>query len=198
MSDEIKQIAGLIGHHQLLEKRVTALTEEFQAASAQLQRQSETLSRVIRELDSASGNMTETVRQSVNAALTQIEKDLKQNGLAQQKPATEALNHAAGTAKAMIHEMRREMSRYTWKSAIYIVLTILFVLASCVAALTWFIDDGYGKIAQMQEKKVEWEQKAPLANISICDGKPCVQVTGGEYTNKHGDVFYIIKESRSK
>jgi len=103
MSDEIKQIAALIGHHQALEKRVTYLTEEFQAVSAQLQQQSETLSRVIRELDSASGNMTETVRQSVNAALTQVEKELKQTGLAQQKPATEALNQAAGTAKAMIY-----------------------------------------------------------------------------------------------
>jgi len=39
MSDEIKkQIAGLIGHHQLLEKRVTVLTDEFQAAAMQLQR----------------------------------------------------------------------------------------------------------------------------------------------------------------
>ena len=98
MSDEIKQIAALIGYHQALEKRVTSLTEEFQAASAQLQQQSETLSRVIRELDSASGNMTETV-----SALTQVEKELKQTGLAQQKPATEALNQAAGTAKAMIY-----------------------------------------------------------------------------------------------
>ena len=48
MSDEIKQIAALIGHHQALEKRVSTLTEEFQAASVQLQRQSETLSKVIR------------------------------------------------------------------------------------------------------------------------------------------------------
>lgn len=94
MSDEIKQIAALIGHHQALEKRVTSLTEQFQDASAQLQQQSDTLSRLIRELDSASGNMTETVRQSVHAALIQVEKELKQAGLAQQKPATEALNQA--------------------------------------------------------------------------------------------------------
>ena len=61
MSDEIKQIAALIGHHQALEKRVSTLTEEFQVASTQLQQQSDTLSRVIRELDSASGNMTDTM-----------------------------------------------------------------------------------------------------------------------------------------
>ena len=99
MSDEIKQIAALIGHHQALEKRVSTLTEEFQVASTQLQQQSDTLSRVIRELDSASGNMTDTIRKSVNAALTQVEKELKQAGLAQQKPATEALNQAIGLLK---------------------------------------------------------------------------------------------------
>ena len=194
MSDDIKQIAALIGHHQALEKRVTSLTEQFQEASTQLQRQSETLGRVIRELDSASGNMTDTIRKSVNSALTQVEKELKQAGLAQQKPATEALNQAADTAKVMIHEMRRKMSRYTWKSAIYLVLTLFFVLASCVAALTWFMNDGYGQIAQMEAKKAEWERKAPLANISTCDGKVCVQVTGSEYTNKQGDRFYIIRQ----
>jgi len=59
----------------------------------------------------------------------------------------------------------------------------------------WFLmDDGYGQIAMMQAKKAEWEQKAPLANISTCDGKPCVQVTGPEYTNKDGDRFYLIKK----
>ena len=194
MSDEIKQIAALIGHHQALEKRVTSLTEQFQDASAQLQQQSDTLSRLIRELDSASGNMTDTVRKSVSSALTLVEKELKQAGLAQQKPATEALNQAADTAKVMIHEMRRKMSRYTWKSAIYLVLTLFFVLASCVAALTWFMNDGYGQIAQMEAKKAEWERKAPLANISTCDGKVCVQVTGSEYTNKQGDRFYIIRQ----
>lgn len=73
------------------------------------------------------------------------------------------------------------------------VMTILFVMASLMAAIMWFIDDGYGKIAHMQAKKLEWERKALLANISTCDGKPCVQVTGGEYTNKKGDRFYIIK-----
>jgi len=194
MSDEIKQIAALIGYHQALEKRVTSLTEEFQAASAQLQQQSETLSRVIRELDSASGNMTETVRQSVNAALTQVEKELKQTGLAQQKPATEALNQAAGTAKAMIHEMRREMSRYTWKSAIYIVLTMLTVMGGCLWGMYYFIDSGYARISEMQKMEAVWQKKAPLADISRCEGKPCVKV---DTRNTYGDkenTWMIIKK----
>ncbi|PRI17399.1 tRNA modification GTPase [Pectobacterium versatile] len=194
MSDEIKQIAALIGHHQALEKRVSTLTEEFQAASAQLQRQSETLSKVIRELDSASGNMTETVRKSVSTAMNQVAQELKQSGTEQQKPSVNTLNQVVKTANESVHAMRREMSRYTWKSAIYLVLTIFFVMASCVAALTWFMDNGYGQIAQMQAKKAEWERKAPLANISTCDGNACVQVTGSEYKNKKGDRFYIIKK----
>ena len=194
MSDEIKQIAALIGHHQALEKRVTSLTEQFQAASSQLQQQSETLSRVIRELDSASGNMTDTVRKSVSSALTQVEKELKQAGLAQQKPATEALNQAADTAKAMIHEMRREMSRYTWKSAIYLVLTIFFVLASCAAALTWFIDDGYERVAEMQRMEAVWQKKAPLADISRCDGNPCVKVDTKQSFGDKKDTWMIIKK----
>jgi len=193
MSDEIKQIAALIGHHQALEKRVTYLTEEFQAASAQLQQQSETLSRVIRELDSASGNMTETVRQSVNAALTQVEKELKQTGLAQQKPATEALNQAAGTAKAMIYEMRREMSRYTWKSAIYIVLTMLTVMGGCLWGMYYFIDSGYARISEMQKMEAVWQKKAPLADIARCDGKPCIKVDTSHTYGDKDNTFMVIK-----
>jgi len=193
MSDEIKQIAGLIGHHQLLEKRVTSLTEEFQAASAQLQRQSETLSKVIRELDSASGNLTETVRKSVSTAMSQVAQELKQTGVEQQKPAANGLNQVVKMANESVHAMRREMSRYTWKSAIYLVLTIFFVMACCMTALTWFINSGYERIADMKRMESVWEKKAPLANISTCDNKPCVEVTDAKYTNKNGDVFYIIK-----
>ena len=194
MSDEIKQIAALIGHHQALEKRVSTLTEEFQVASTQLQQQSDTLSRVIRELDSASGNMTDTIRKSVNAALTQVEKELKQAGLAQQKPATEALNQAIDTAKAMIQEMRCEMSRYTWKSAIYLVLTIFFVLACCVTSLTWFMNDGYSRIAEMQRMEAVWQKKAPLADISTCDGKPCIKVDTSRSFGDKKDTYLIIKK----
>lgn len=75
MSDEIKkQIAGLIGHQQIQEKRVAALIDQFQTESAQLSQQTAQLAQVIRELDSASGNMTETVRKSLNAALSQVKQ----------------------------------------------------------------------------------------------------------------------------
>lgn len=195
MNDDFKkQIAGLIGHHQLLEKRVTSLTAEFQAAAAQLQRQSEVLSHIICELDSASGNMTETVRKSVNSALSQVEKELKLAGLAQQKPATEALNQATGMAKEMIHEMHREMSRYTWKSAIYIALTMVSVMGGCLWGMYYFIDSGYTRIAEMQRMEAVWKKKAPIADISTCDGNPCVKVdTSSTYGDKE-NTYMIIKK----
>lgn len=194
MSDEIKQIAALIGHQQAQEKRVTALIDAFQAESAKFSHQTAQLAQVIGALDCASGAMTETVRQSVRVALRQVESDLKQAGAEQQKPAVNALNQIVSTAQESVYTLRREMSRYTWKSAIYLVLTVFFVMASCVAALTWFIESGYDRIAAMQRMEAVWEQKAPLANISTCDDKPCVEVTGAKYTSKNGDTFYQIKQ----
>ena len=193
MNDEIKKIAALIGHQQAQEKRVAALIDEFQAESAKLSRQTAQLEQAISELDSASGKMTDTVKQSVNAALTQVEKEIKQIGLEQQKPAVNALNQVVTAANESVCEMRREMSRYTWKSAIYIVLTMLAVMGGCLWGMVYFIDSGYDRIAEMQRMEAVWEQKAPLADISTCNDKPCVQVTGNKFTNKNGDVFYQIK-----
>lgn len=193
MSDEIKKIAALIGHQQAQEKRVAALIDEFQAESAKLSRQTAQLAQVIHELDSASGKMTDTVRQSVSTALTQVEKELKQTGLAHQKPAVNALNQVVTAANESVSAMRREMSRYTWKSAIYIALTMVAVMGGCLWGMFYFIDSGYDRIAEMQRMEAVWKQKAPLADISTCNDKPCVQVTGNEFTNKKGERFYQIK-----
>lgn len=194
MSDEIKQIAALIGHHQALEKRVSTLTEEFQAASVQLQRQSETLSKVIRELDSASGNMTETVRKSVRSAMNQVAQELKQTGVEQQKPAVNALNQIVKTANESVYAMRREMSLYTWKSAIYIVITMLTVMGGCLWGMYYFIDSGYARIAEMQKMEAIWQKKAPIADISICDGKPCVKVDTNKIYGDKNESFLILKK----
>jgi len=194
MSDEIKQIAALIGHHQALEKRVSTLTEEFQAASAQLQRQSEILGKVIRELDDASGNMTETVRKSVRSAMNQVALELKQTGVEQQKPAMNALNQVVKTANESVYTMRREMSRYTWKSAIYIVITMLTVMGGCLWGMYYFIDSGYARIAEMQKMEAIWQKKAPIADISICDGKPCVKVDTNKIYGDKNETFLIIKK----
>ncbi|WP_275387849.1 hypothetical protein [Xenorhabdus bovienii] len=118
MNDEIKKIAALIGHQQVQERRVSALIDEFQKESALLSSQTEQLAKAITGLDSASGKMTETIRQSVSTALRQVENELKQAGTEQQKPAVNALNQVVVTAQESVYAMRREMSRYTWKSAI--------------------------------------------------------------------------------
>jgi len=193
MSDEIKQIAALIGHQQAQEKRVAALIDEFKKESAELSRQTAQLSLVIRELDSASGNMTEMVKKSVNTALNQVERELKQAGIEQQKPAVNALNQVVKAAQDSVFAMRREMSRYTWKSAIYIVLTMLAVMGGCLWGMYYFIDSGYERINAMQEKESEWQKKAPLADIRSCDSKPCIAV---DTTKTYGDketTYFIIK-----
>jgi len=59
-----------------------------------------------------------------------------------------------------------------------------------------FVNMAVFIIAAMQRMEAVWEQKAPLANISTCDGKPCVQVAGNEYTNKKGGRFYLIETVR--
>jgi len=193
MNDEIKKIAALIGHQQVQEKRVAALIDEFQAESAQLSRQTAQLAQVIHELDSASGKMTDTVRQSVNTALTQVEKALKQTGLEQQKPAVNALNQVVTAANESVSAMRREMTRYTWKSAIYIVLTMLAVMGSCLWGMYYFIDSGYDRIAMMQSMESQWQKKAPLADISTCDGKPCVKVDTNKVYGDKNNTYLIIK-----
>ncbi len=193
MSDEIKQIAALIGHHQALEKRVSTLTDEFQAASVQLQLQNEILSKVIRELDSASGNMTETVRKSVSSAMNQVAQELKQTGVAQQKPAVNALNQVVKAANESVFAMRREMSCYTWKSAIYIALTMFAVMGGCLWGMFYFIDSGYTRIAEMQRMEAVWKKKAPLADISTCDGNACVRVDTRKFYGDKKNTYLIIK-----
>lgn len=193
MSDEIKQIAALIGHQQAQETRVNALIHTLQSEAEMLRRQNEQLTQVIRGIDTASSNMTETIRKSVSNALLQVKKDVREAGLEQQKPAADALNLVALTAGESVAAMRREMSRYTWKSGIYIALTILTVIGACGVSLTWFIDRGYDRITAMQQMESEWMRKAPLATIRTCEGKPCIQVTGEAYTTKQGERFYLIK-----
>jgi len=195
MSDEIKkQIAGLIGHQQIQEKRVNALIDQFQTESAQLSQQTAQLAQVIRELDSASGNMTETVKKSINTALNQVERELKQAGIEQQKPAVNALIQIVKSANESVYLMRREMSRYTWKSAIYIVLTMLSVMGGCLWGMVYFIDSGYDRIAEMQRMEAVWKKKAPLADIAMCDGEPCIKVnTSNVYGDKKATYLIIEK-----
>lgn len=174
MSEEIKKIAALIGHQQAQKKHVAALIDQFQAESAQLIHQISKLAQVIRELDSASGNITETAKKSVSTALNHVEQELKHAGLVQQKPAVNVLSLVVKADNESVYAMRREMSCYTWKSATYIVLTIFLVMEGCLWNIYYFIESGYGRISEIQRIKTVWEQKVPLLNLSTCDRKTCI------------------------
>ena len=91
--------------------------------------------------------------------MNQVTQALTQAGTEQQKPAVNALNQVVKAANDSVNAMRREMYRYTWKSAIYLVLTIFFVPACCVTAPTWFMNDGYSRIAEMQRMEAVWQKK---------------------------------------
>jgi len=86
------------------------------------------------------------------------------------------------------------MSRYTWKSAIYIVLTMFTVMGGCLWGMFFFIDSGYGRIAEMQRMEAIWQKKAPLADISMCDGKPCIKVDTSQSFGDKKDTYLIIKK----
>jgi len=35
--------------------------------------------------------------------------------------------------------------------------------------MSYYLNHGYQRIAEMQDMEKQWERKAPLENISICD-----------------------------
>lgn len=192
--DNSRKIAGLIGHQQKQAARADALVTLLTKESARLQRENALLARTLEGLGPASRGMASTVRDSVSLAMGEITDELRAAGVAQQQPAVAELASVAEAARASVAVIRRDMAWYTWKWAIGIALTLCLVLTSCAAALTWFMNDGYGNIARMQRMQSEWLRKAPLATFSTCDGKPCVEVTGPVYTNDGGDRFYLIKQ----
>lgn len=58
----------------------------------------------------------------------------------------------------------------------------------------YFIDSGYARIAEMQKMEAIWQKKAPIADISICDGKPCVKVDTNKIYGDKNEAFLIIKK----
>jgi len=58
----------------------------------------------------------------------------------------------------------------------------------------YFIDSGYARVAEMQRMETVWQKKAPLADISTCDGKPCVKVDTSRSFGDKKDTYLIIKK----
>lgn len=193
MDDQIKKIAALIGHQQQQEARVTALIEAFEKESALLREENAKLAGAIRSLSQATGDVTDTVRQSVSRGIAQVSEEVKSVALEKQKPAISALTQVVNEARESTKLIRREAAWFHWRSAFWTVLVGFTLLAGSIIGLTYYLNHGYQRIAEMQDMEKQWEKKAPLANISMCDDKPCVEVTGNEYSNKNGDRFYLIK-----
>jgi len=67
-------------------------------------------------------------------------------------------------------------------------------MGGCLWGMYYFIDSGYARIAEMQRMEAVWQKKAPLADISRCDGKPCVKVdTRTTYGDKE-NTWMILKK----
>ena len=76
-------------------------------------------------------------------------------------------------------------------------MTIFAVMGGCLWGMSYFIDSGYARIAEMQRMEAVWQEKAPLADISTCDGKPCVKVDTRTTYGNTGDkenTWMIIKQ----
>lgn len=193
MDDQIKKIAALIGHQQQQEARVTALIEAFEKESALLRQENAKLAGAIRSLSQATGDVTDTVRQSVGRGIAQVSEEVKAVALEKQKPAISSLTQVVNEARESVKSIRREAAWFQVRSGLWTLLVGVVLLACCLIGFTYYLNHGYQRITEMQAMEKQWERKAPLANLSTCDGKPCVEVTGSEYTNKNGDRFYTIR-----
>ncbi|MBT0718597.1 tRNA modification GTPase [Rosenbergiella epipactidis] len=194
MDDQIKKIAALIGHQQQQETRVTALIEAFEKESTLLREENAKLAGAIRSLSQATGDVTDTVRQSVSRGISQVSEEVKSVALEKQKPVISVLTQVVNEARESVKSIRREAAWFYWKSAFWTVLLGFTLLTGILIGFTYYLNHGYQRIADMQAMEKQWEKKAPLANISTCDDKPCVEVTGTEYSNKNGDRFYLIRQ----
>lgn len=193
MDDQVKKIAALIGHQQQQEARVTALIEAFEKESALLRQENAKLAGAIRSLSQATGDVSDTVRQSVSRGIAHVSEDVKAVALEKQKPAISVLAQVVNDARVSVKSIRREAAWFHWKSAFWTVLVGFTLLAGILIGFTYYLNHGYQRIADMQEMEKQWEKKAPLAHFITCDGKPCVEVTGPEYTDKNGGHFYLMK-----
>lgn len=193
MDDQIKKIAALIGHQQQQEARVTALIEAFEKESVLLRQENAKLAGAIFSLSQATGDVTETVRQSVSRGIAQVAEDVKAVALEKQKPAISVLTQVVNDARESTKLIRREAAWFNWKSLIWTGLAGSALLGCCFGGFSYYLEHGYQRIVDMQEMEKQWESKAPLATLNKCDGSPCIEVIGSKYTDDKGNVFYKIK-----
>jgi len=193
MDDQIKKIAALIGHQQQQEARVTALIEAFEKEATLLRQENAKLADAIYSLSQATGDVTDTVRHSVSRGILQVSEEVKAVALEKQKPAISSLTQVVNEARESVKSIRRQAAWFHWRSACWTVLIGATSLAVCLIGMSYYLNHGYQRIAEMQAMEKQWQRKAPLANISTCDGKSCVEGTGEEYKDNNGGRFFVIK-----
>jgi len=195
MDDQIKKIAALIGHQQQQEARVTELIEAFEKESALLRQENAKLAGAIRSLSQATDDVTDTVRLSVSRGIAQVAEEVKTVALEKQKPAINALGQVVNDARESTKLIRRESVWFQVRSGLWTLLVGVVLLAFCLIGFTYYLNHGYQRINEMQAMEKQWEKKAPLAHIIMCDEKPCVEVKGPEYTDKKGNRYYLMESN---
>lgn len=193
MDDQVKKIAALIGHQQQQEVRVTALIEVFEKESALLRQENAKLASAIRSLSQATGDVTDIVRQSVSRGIAQVSEEVKAVALDRQKPAISSLTQVVNEAREATRLICRESAWFHWKSAFWTVLVGFTLLAGVLIGCTYYLNHGYQQITEMKSMEKQWEIKAPLADIAMCDGKACVKVDTKRVYERNKDTFLIIK-----
>uniref|UniRef100_UPI001F4F8DCD tRNA modification GTPase n=1 Tax=Rosenbergiella metrosideri TaxID=2921185 RepID=UPI001F4F8DCD len=141
----------------------------------------------------ATGDVTDTVRHSVSRGILQVSEEVKAVALEKQKPAISSLTQVVNEARESVKSIRRQAAWFHWRSACWTVLIGATSLAVCLIGMSYYLNHGYQRIAEMQAMEKQWQRKAPLANISTCDGKSCVEGTGEEYKDNNGGRFFVIK-----
>ena len=58
----------------------------------------------------------------------------------------------------------------------------------------YFMDRGYSRIAAMKIEESVWLQRAPLADIRLCDGRPCVKVDESKRYGDDNNRYYVIRQ----
>ncbi|SER30487.1 hypothetical protein SAMN05216522_1227 [Rosenbergiella nectarea] len=149
MDEQIKKIAALIGHQQRQEARVTALIEAFEKESALLRQENAKLAGAIRSLSQATGDVTDTVRQSVSRGIAQVSEEVRAVALEKQKPAISSLTQVVNDARETVKSIRREAAWFYWKSAFWTVLVGFTLLSGILIGFTYYLNHVYKKFTYL-------------------------------------------------
>ena len=106
IDSSVAEFSGI--HQQQQEARVTALIEAFEKESALLRQENAKLAGAISSLAPASGDVADTVRQSVSRGILQVSEEVKTVALEKQKPAISSRTQVVNEARESVKSIRRQ------------------------------------------------------------------------------------------